>query len=134
MTGAGGADAGSRNVPVRGGCYSEIDRPSQNRDGMHAGSLGGAVAQDSSQATLGGCLFAQNRAQSQGGALYQSNTTGDVTTCTFSNNTAANGGAVYQNLAHGEAPLLADTPSSADQRFNAHPHASLDNIPYNPHA
>jgi predicted outer membrane repeat protein len=69
---------------------------------LHAGSLGGAVAQDASQAAIGGCLFSLNKAQSQGGALYQSNTTGDVTTCTFANNTAANGGAVYQNLAQGE--------------------------------
>ena len=67
----------------------------------HAGTLGGAVAQDSSQSTVGGCLFTGNKAQNQGGALYQSNTTGDVTTCTFANNSAANGGAIYQNLANG---------------------------------
>ena len=70
---------------------------------MHAGSLGGAVAADASQTAIEGCLFTLNKAQNQGGALYQSNTTGDVTTCTFSNNTSANGGAVYQNLAQGES-------------------------------
>ena len=34
--------------------------------------------------------------------MYQSNSTGDVTTCTFNNNTATNGGAVYQNLGQGK--------------------------------
>ena len=37
--------------------------------------------------------------------MYLSNTTGDVTTCTFSSNTAANGGALYQNLAQSESSL-----------------------------
>ncbi len=60
------------------------------------------MAAESTQSTIGGCIFSNNTAASQGGALYQSNTTGDVTTCTFSGNKAANGGALYQNLAQSE--------------------------------
>ena len=36
-----------------------------------AGGLGGAVAVDASQATVGGSIFSGNSAESQGGALYQ---------------------------------------------------------------
>lgn len=36
-----------------------------------AGGLGGAVAVDTSQATVGGSIFTGNSAKSQGGALYQ---------------------------------------------------------------
>ena len=38
------------------------------------GGLGGAVAVDTSQATLGGSIFTANSATSQGGALYQVST------------------------------------------------------------
>ena len=71
-----------------------------------AGSLGGAMALDMSQITIGGCLFTGNKAQSQGGALHQSNTTGDVTSCTFTGNGAGNGagngGAIYSIYAKGQ--------------------------------
>lgn len=60
------------------------------------------MALDMSQVTIGGCLFTGNKAQSQGGALYNSNTTGDVTSCTFSGNAATNGGAIYSIYAKGK--------------------------------
>lgn len=37
----------------------------------YPGGLGGAVAVDTSQATVGGSVFSDNSAKSQGGALYQ---------------------------------------------------------------
>lgn len=39
--------------------------------GCCLGGLGGAVAVDTSQATVGGSVFSDNSAKSQGGALYQ---------------------------------------------------------------
>jgi hypothetical protein len=72
--------------------------------------LGGAIAQENIQGTIGGCNFDKNAAQSQGGALYQSNSTGDVTTCTFSNNTAANGGGIYQNIGQGTSARVVKNP------------------------
>ena len=36
-----------------------------------AGGLGGALAVDTSEATIGGSVFIDNSAKSQGGALYQ---------------------------------------------------------------
>ncbi|EIE25976.1 hypothetical protein COCSUDRAFT_64923 [Coccomyxa subellipsoidea C-169] len=83
------------------------------------GALGGAVAAESTQSTIGGCIFSNNTAASQGGALYQSNTTGDVTTCTFSGNKAANGGALYQNLAQSNVIRTAFNENAASQKGGA---------------
>ena len=68
----------------------------------HAGQLGGAVFQDAGNFEIAGTYFVGSVAQNQGGAIYQSNCTGSIMQSTFTGNSAANGGAVYQLLGRGE--------------------------------
>ena len=93
-----GATLTLKKLTLKGG------KPNETED---ADKCGGAIyAKDASTVKIENCIITGNEAETNGGGIYVESTPTTITNCTFTRNTAIDGGGIYINKTGGSNPVV----------------------------